>query len=447
MRELPWAARLYVIGVTAAALLAAARVVVAGVDYDALLIIMLLFVVSESLTTVRMGRTVLVSASFLVLVAAVILVGPWGSALVGLTAIVSRQPSDIPVVKRVFNGAQIALMGMAGGLVYQGLGGDTHPSTMNFPVLLLLVLLVTVVMTLVNAVLVGGVLFLAQGVPLLEGTGGVSKATAGHLGYSMFGLMMAVLWDTELGALSAALLLLPLFVAHWAFAQYAQLREAYERTVRTLVQAVETKDYYTRGHSERVSRGSEMIARSLGMREDRVELLRFAGILHDVGKLGVPTRLLQKAGALTQNEFEAVKLHPVRGVEMIRDIAFLREAYDGIMHHHERVDGRGYPSGLAGDAIPEFARAIAVADAFDSMTSTRAYRGARSTTEAIAELQRSKGSYFDPRMVDAFVRAVDEHGWTASPEPAVPPGPGVTVTRYDHDDPTRAVPVIADERP
>jgi HD-GYP domain-containing protein (c-di-GMP phosphodiesterase class II) len=116
------------------------------------------------------------------------------------------------------------------------------------------------------------------------------------------------------------------------------------------------------------------------------------------------------------------------------------------MHHHERVDGRGYPLGLAGEQIPEFARVIAVADAFDSMTSVRAYRGAKSTDEAIAELHRCKGSYFDPRMVDAFVAAVANYGWQPSQAPTEAPAPGAAVTRYDHDDPTSALPVIGEDR-
>ena len=172
-------------------------------------------------------------------------------------------------------------------------------------------------------------------------------------------------------------LLLPLFVARWAYAQYAEEQRAYDRTVRTLMAAVETKDLYTRGHSERVSAASVLIARAIGMREDRVGSLRYAGMLHDVGKLGVPTRVLQKTGRLTEDEFAAIQLHPMRGLEIVREIEFLDEAFAGIMHHHERLDGLGYPMGLRGEQIPEFARVIAVADAFDSMTTTRSYRGAR----------------------------------------------------------------------
>src|ERR1700735_4119618 len=123
-----------------------------------------------------------------------------------------------------------------------------------------------------------------------------------------------------------------------------------------------------------------MIARQIRMSADRTDAIRFAGMLHDVGKLGVPTQVLQKTGALTEDEYAAIQLHPMRG----REIGFLYEALNGIMHHHERIDGRGYPMGLAGHEIPEFARVIAVADAFDSMTSTRSYREAKNIDQAIA---------------------------------------------------------------
>ncbi|MCW2901754.1 MAG: metal dependent phosphohydrolase, partial [Streptosporangiaceae bacterium] len=203
-----------------------------------------------------------------------------------------------------------------------------------------------------------------------------------------------------------------------------------------LCQAVETKDYYTRGHSERVSRGSVMIAQEIGMRPERVEAIRYAGMLHDVGKLGVPTKVLQKEGGLTEEEFAAIQLHPMRGLEIVRDIGFLDEALTGIMHHHEKMNGRGYPMGLAGDEIPEFARVISVADAFDSMTSTRSYRDARPIEEAVEELRRCAGPHFDPVMVEAFLRALDAKGWQR-PEPvALPDDAAVETTRQDHDDPT-----------
>ena len=254
-------------------------------------------------------------------------------------------------------------------------------------------------------------------------------------------MLLAVLWrGVNVGTVAALLVLVPLLVARWAFSQYGAEQDAYEATISTLVLAVETKDHYTRGHSERVSRASVMIARVLGMREDRISALRYAGILHDVGKLGVPTKLLQKTGRLSESEYEVIKGHPLRGIEMLSNIDFLDEAVAGVLHHHERVDGLGYPMGLTGPQIPEFARVIAVADAFDSMTSTRSYRGARSVTEAIAELRRCNDTQFDPRMVDALIQALSRTHWVPSDVPAARllsvvmsnPEPA---TR-DHDDPS-----------
>jgi len=283
---------------------------------------------------------------------------------------------------------------------------------------------------------------------IFQGT--MAGSVLGYIGYGLFGLLLAVLWSdkgADVGPAAAILVLLPLFVARWAYEQYAEQQRAYDRTVRTLIAAVETKDLYTRGHSERVSAGSVLIARKIGMREDRVTSLRYAGMLHDIGKLGVPTRVLQKTGRLSPEELATIQLHPVRGLEMVREIAFLDEAFAGIMHHHERLDGQGYPMGLHGDQIPEFARVISVADAFDSMTTTRSYRGARSTEDALDELIRCAGTQFDPAMVAAMVAAIQEHGWQAEAVPlfaAIEEAVAAELLDpdlrpFDHDDPTEFV--------
>jgi hypothetical protein len=274
------------------------------------------------------------------------------------------------------------------------------------------------------------------------------KATARHIpllfisdiGYATLGLLIAALWRERPGPFGAVLVLIPLLIARWAIGQFTAQERAYAATMASLCQAVETKDLYTRGHSERVSRGAVMIGREIGMRASRVEAIRYAGMLHDVGKLGVPTTVLQKQGALTEEEFAAIQLHPMRGLEIVQEIGFLDEALGGIMHHHERIDGLGYPMGLAGDEIPEFARVIAVADAFDAMTSTRSYRGARSVEDAIADLRKWAGTQFDPALVEAFTTAVAREGWT-TPQPVA-----VTEARstpaQDHDDPTVPLRVI-----
>ncbi len=449
MRTLPPAGRIYVVLVALAALLVLVPLAWAPVDWALLGVLAALNVCFESISQVRMraGESVTLSLTFPITLAAVVLLPAPGAAAVALAIALSPASGGArgQWTKRLFNGAQYALSAACAGLVLDlvtnRLLGAPTLDVADFPRSLVPVLTAAVIYCLVNGLLLAGVMVSAEGrsfVDVWRGT--LAGSVISYLGYGVIGLVMAVLWQSRFHAFAAVLVLLPLFVARWALTQYARQQAAYDATVRTLVQAVEIKDYYTRGHSERVSRASVMIGREIGMRADRLASLRYAGILHDVGKLGVPTRLLQKSGPLTSDELEAIQRHPVRGVEIVREIEFLGEAYSGIMHHHERLDGTGYPMGLADQEIPEFARVIAVADAFDSMTSTRSYRKARAISDAVEELRRWSGTQFDPDMVDALVRAITEQGWTPA-EPLPEPGQGADVTRYDHDDPNTNLPV------
>ncbi|WP_173099267.1 HD-GYP domain-containing protein [Actinomadura verrucosospora] len=445
MRGLPLAAWAYVCGVVALAAALIATSSFTGVDWTKLAVLALLFLICDSAPARLNVERARVSLSFAASLAGVVLLGPAGAALLGLSALVTGQRFFAPE-KRAFNGAQFALSGFCAGTVFDLLGGDRfHPEQSRWVENVIgpfLGALVTFV--LVNLLLMAGVLLLSrQAAPreLLHESG---QLAVGCLGYGMVGLLIAGLWP-RIGAFAAVLVLLPLFIARWAMDQAYAQQQAHAATLAALCQAVETKDYYTRGHSERVSRGSVMIAQEIGMRADRVEAIRYAGMLHDVGKLGVPTKVLQKSGSLTEEEFAAIQLHPMRGLEIVREIGFLDEALAGIMHHHEKVNGRGYPMGLAGDEIPEFARVISVADAFDSMTSTRSYRAARTVAEAVAELRRGMGDHFDPVMVEAFLRALDRDGWEP-PRPVVLPDDDVVeTTQQDHDDPSAPLRVAGDE--
>lgn len=446
MGHLPRGARLYIAGVVVLAVAVIAQAATNPPDWSTLAFLALLFVLCESLATLLpSGGRVHVSVSFVAGVASVVLLGPVGAAIVGAFAVFALRPGGLPLVKRVFNGAQFALSAYAAGVVYQATGGATGVPAGDFSRMLVSFVAAVVMYAVVNGLLLVCVLALTHGLRASDGLGGaLVQSVPSYLGYGMFGLLIAALWST-LGASSALLVLLPLYVARWAFAQHAAQQAAHEATMAALCQAVETKDYYTRGHSERVSRASVMIARQIGVRGHRLEAIRFAGMLHDVGKLGVPTMVLQKSGPLTEEEFAAIQLHPMRGLEIVREIGFLDEALAGIMHHHERIDGRGYPMGLAGEEIPQFARVIAVADAFDSMTSTRSYRDARTVEEAVAELRRWSGRQFDPDMVEALVGAIDQYGWDR-PRPAPrPPGDALEATHRDHDDPSVPLRVTGDD--
>ena len=383
------------------------------------------------------------SFGFVIQLAAIPLLGVLGAVLVGTIAPALQVRGGWSPLVRAFNAAQFGLSTLAAAGAYALAGGSFALGTVGGGDFLGLVVvpffIATVVHCIVNVILLSGVVHLHKGTPVWTVIVGTLRPSGlANIGYGLFGLLLAVLWDgAGIGPLSAILVLAPLHVARWAWSQFDEQQKAYERTVRALVRAVETKDLYTRGHSERVSKASVMIAGVIGMGEQSTETLRFAGILHDVGKIGVPTRVLQKTGRLTEEEFEAIALHPVRGLDMVRDIEFLREAYDGILHHHERLDGRGYPMGLVADEIPEFARIIAVADAFDSMTSTRSYREARPVDDAIEELRRCAGTQFEPRFVDAIVAALDEQPWSVAQIDEPPPErvPGSTTASFDHDDP------------
>jgi HD superfamily phosphohydrolase YqeK len=434
-------AQVYIGVVVATAAVLVARGPFGDIAWIDVLVLGLLLVVSDSAATLLRVQNLAWSANSVAVLAAIVLVGPVGAALVGIFSLLTAR-RRLSGLQRLFNAGMMALTGYLPGQIYLAMDGKVGvPTARSFPTLIGVFAVVAVVHVLVNYSLLEGALWLSrapsQGILLsLDLRMGLTE-----LGYCAFGLLIAALWG-ELQAFAPVLVLVPLLVARWAVAQFAAQQRAYEATVSALCQAVETKDFYTRGHSDRVSRGSVMIAREIGMHGDRVEALRYAGMLHDVGKLGVPTRVLQKTGKLTDEEYAAIQLHPMRGLEIVREIGFLDEAMAGIMHHHERIDGRGYPMGLAGDEIPEFARVLAVADAFDSMTSTRSYRGARPVADAIEELRKWSGTQFDPAFVDAFVAAVRRDGWQQPDAPVLTPDEVPSVTAQDHDDPTAPLRVI-----
>ena len=186
-------------------------------------------------------------------------------------------------------------------------------------------------------------------------------------------------------------------------AALAALQENYLATVRTLAFIVEAKDSSTREHLERTHDYARALSRVVTGGEDPGPELSYGFLLHDVGKVGIPESILCKPGPLTDEEYEVMKTHPLIGVQIVAPIAFLDRSVDIIRCHHERWDGRGYPDGLKGEEIPLGARIFSVCDTFDAMTSDRPYRRALPFDHAVEEIQRCRGTQFDPQAVDAFV--------------------------------------------
>ena len=184
---------------------------------------------------------------------------------------------------------------------------------------------------------------------------------------------------------------------------YEKLEQAYMESIQTVRYTVEAKDTYTRGHSDRVSEYSVLIGKKLGLNEEDIRILRIGGLFHDIGKIGVPDSILQKNGKLSDDEYSEIKNHPTIGAHILSSASMFQDILPIVKHHHERYDGKGYPSQLKGEDIPYIARIAAVADAFDAMTSRRVYRDSLPIDVVIEEIEKNKGTQFDPNIAEAFL--------------------------------------------
>lgn len=189
-----------------------------------------------------------------------------------------------------------------------------------------------------------------------------------------------------------------------------EIENSYRITLKALVQALETRDFETHGHSERVVTFSLRLGHELGLEEEVLRDLELGALLHDIGKIGVPDAILRKPAKLNDEEWSKMKLHPLHGQNILRNIKFLEGAAKVVAQHHEKWDGSGYPYGLRGEDIDINARIFAVVDAFDAMVSDRVYRRGCSYPEAVAELERCAGTQFDPIIVDAF-KQIPKEDW------------------------------------
>lgn len=375
-------------------------------EFKGLLFFSIVAIVTNSIP-VALPRGGYVVVTFAVFYACILLFGPGIAAYVVIIGeIISGFIflKNNPWYKVMFNSAQQTLAVGISGLVFQVMGGRIWDISLEN-----IIPLSTTALTyfIINITAVTLILAFIQNIsPWGMWLTNFKWLASNYITLAPMGFLMAYVYR-HIGLLAVTLFFIPLLLARYIFKSYMDMREVYLDTLTALVSALDAKDSYTRGHSERVAAYAAEIAREMKMSEDQVEVIQHMALLHDVGKIGIHDRVLNKTGRLENHEFELIKRHSEIGAGIIKEISDLGHAKDYILHHHEKYNGAGYPAGLRGKHIPLGARIITVADCFDAMTSSRPYRDGMDLRQAILELQMGSGSHFDPKIVDAFVRILE----------------------------------------
>ena len=360
----------------------------------------------------KLRQNMSVSLTNVVLLVAVILDGPALAivAALGGTPVFFARSTDLRVTRTAFNAAQYVISAGTAGYVYQALTGWLGAA---FPeaLALLAALLAAVAYSLVNNALVASVVSVSTTDRFLDTFRTVGPSILMQIPYVGIAVLTVVVLERA-SVWALVLMAVPALVARYGLLAFQQLDRSYDQMVRNLVKTIEIKDLYTRGHSERVADLSVAVAEELGVGYEERRVARYAALLHDVGKIGVPLCVINKAGPLDDDEFEEMKRHPTIGADILRDIHFLEPAIDIVRYHHERLDGRGYPHGVDERELSRIVRIVTAVDAFDAMTSTRPYRRAMPVADGIAELRRCAGTQFDPDVVEALAGCVERLDWT-----------------------------------
>jgi len=334
--------------------------------------------------------------------AGIVLFGPAVMAVIeGIATIITEGLLQRrPFMKLIFNVPLLVMTVGVSGLVYRAFGSL---GAINSPFFLIPLTAAGVVYYIFNTWAVSFVIALSDGRnPLHVWKQNYMWNFFHILAFLPVGAIIALLYANS-GVWTIALFIIPLFLARYSFQLYLDMREAHINTVAALTSAIDASDPFTHGHSFRVSRYALRVARAMGMSSRDLEMLEYAGLLHDIGKIAVQNDILLKVGPLTEEEWRSLKSHPNVGADIVDQLKFLKEASDVIRSHHERPDGNGYPRGLKGMQVPLTARILNVVDAFDAMTSDRPYRKALPIARVIEELKTYKGRQFDEQIADIIL--------------------------------------------
>ena len=307
--------------------------------------------------------------------------------------------------KIIFNVAQQALSAGIAGLVYQYSGGIV--GFQNFFKFIFPAALCAFIYPIINLILVNVFISLEKRIKIASVWRiNFKDILPSYLAEAPMGFLMAIVY-VEVGIFGILLFFLPLLLARRSFELYTKMRKVYLDTIRALAAAIDAKDPYTKGHSERVAETSVALAQELNLSDRDIEDIEYTALLHDIGKIGIADKILGKKGSLTNQEYEKIKEHTIMGANIIEPVDFLKNSYEAIYHHHERYDGKGYPDGVKSKDIPVFSRIIAVADAYDAMNSDRPYRKKLNKDKILKELTDQSGKQFDPEVVEALISVLD----------------------------------------
>jgi putative nucleotidyltransferase with HDIG domain len=303
--------------------------------------------------------------------------------------------------KTLFNASQYALSAGVAGIVYQKLGGVV--GLVNISNYIIPAAICAISYFLINSNLFMIVVSLSEEVSILSvWKNRIKGAIATYIALAPIGFVMALVY-TSIGIWGIILFFFPLFLARRSFELYTKMRKMYLETIRALAAAIDAKDPYTKGHSERVAQLSVALAQDLHLSDRDIENIEYTALLHDIGKIGIDDRILGKSSELSNEEFKKIKEHPIIGANIIEPVDFLKNSYEAIYHHHERYNGGGYPDGLKAKDIPLCARIIGVADAYDAMGSDRPYRKKLSKEKILKEFTEQSGKQFDPQIVNTLM--------------------------------------------
>ncbi len=368
-----------------------------------------------------------ISISFAINISALLLFGlapaAWVSFATAFFAIVDAGHGkkqhflNTPLYKMLLNASNYIISILACGFVFERLGGrylidlklSGFESVLKSVVSMIPAILVgLIVYVFINTLIV--IFYFAMHQPdrlnLLEDWFRIfSWSALSMICVGALGVLLTVVYEA-FGFLAVLLFFGPFMLFRYAYVGFSSIQKGYIDTIKAFSAALEAKDKYTIGHARRVERYCEIIATEMGLSNSRIKVLKYASLLHDIGKIGIAESILNKESRLTAEEYEEIKKHPVIGAQMLEDIEFLQQEVKIIRAHHVHFDGSGYPQDAGDDAKLLEAQILCVADSFDAMTSDRAYRSAMSFEAAVDELHRFSGSQFNPAAVDALIRGL-----------------------------------------